>query len=59
LRARFERQVQDRRAAITQCLTRHGIPPLFLASPFDPDVVSAYFHTPGRDAAAAGGVRAK
>ena len=59
LRARFEQQVQDRRAAITQRLTRHAIPPLFLTPPFDPDVVSAYFYAPGRDAAAAARGRAQ
>ena len=57
LRARFEQHVRDRRAAITQRLTRHAIPPLFLTPPFDPDIVSAYFHAPGRDAAAAGGIK--
>jgi uncharacterized protein (DUF58 family) len=59
LRARFEQHVQDRRAAITQRLTRHGMPPLFLTPPFDADLVSAYFHASGRDAAAAGGARAQ
>jgi hypothetical protein len=59
LRARFEQQVRDRRAVITQRLTRHAIPPLFLTSPFDPDVVSAYFQAPGPEPAAAGRVRAQ
>jgi hypothetical protein len=48
LRARFEQQVQARRATLTRRLTRHGLPPLFLQAPFDPDAVSAYFHAPGR-----------
>lgn len=50
LRARFEQHVVDRRAALMHRLTRHGLPPLFLAAPFDADAVSAYFHAPGRDA---------
>lgn len=57
LRARFEQQVQARRAALTKRLTRQGLPPLFLQSPFDPDAVSAYFHAPGRVPAAAAEAR--
>lgn len=53
LRARFEQRAQERRAVITQRLTRYAIPPLFLSPPFDPDVVSAYFHAPGLRPAAA------
>lgn len=47
LRARFEQQVRERRAALTRRLTRHGVPPLFLTAPFDADAVTAYFHSPG------------
>jgi uncharacterized protein (DUF58 family) len=49
LRARFEQRVVERRAALTHRLTRHGLPPLFLAAPFDADAVSAYFNAPGRN----------
>jgi hypothetical protein len=52
LRARFEQTVRERRAALTQRLTRRGMPPLFLTAPFDADKVSAYFHAPGQVAAA-------
>lgn len=52
LRARFEQLVRERRAALTRRLTRHGLPPLFLTTPFDADAVSAYFHSPGQTVAA-------
>lgn len=52
LRTRFEEQVRRRRAALGARLTQHGLAPLFLAAPFDADAVSAYFHAPGRAAAA-------
>jgi len=55
LRARFQQNVRERRAALTQRLTYYGMPPLFLTTPFDADKVSAYFHAPGQDAAAAEG----
>jgi hypothetical protein len=44
LRARFERQVAQRRAALTRRFVRDGTPPLFLRAPFDADAVSAYFY---------------
>jgi hypothetical protein len=47
LRARFAERVRERRAALTQRLTRHGAPPLFLTAPFDADAVTAFFHAPG------------
>jgi hypothetical protein len=49
LRARYEQQMLDRRAALRQRFTRQGLPPLFLSAPFDADAVSAYFHAPGRE----------
>ncbi|HTT09958.1 MAG TPA: MxaS protein [Burkholderiaceae bacterium] len=47
LRARYEQSLAGRRAALARRLTRDGLPPLFLAPPFDADAVSAYFHAPG------------
>jgi uncharacterized protein (DUF58 family) len=54
LRARFEQRVIERRATLTQRLTQHGMPPLFLTPPFDADAVTAYFHAPGQTFARAG-----